>query len=148
MKTTIDMDKVIAKWKKDIEFHQSKIREIQNKMDIGKEIISISIQPETVLEVQSSMMRETLSRTPATALPGMIIKILEDRHDWLSTAEVYDALKKSGFKSESKKLRLLVATTINKMGNKGRVARKKQGHNVLYASADFGSSGDNMFTQK
>jgi hypothetical protein len=144
--TNIDMEKVIAKWKKDIEFHQSKIQEIQNKMAIGKEIVAISIQPATVLESQSPMMGKTLSRTPVMSLPGMIIKILEDRHDWLSTADVYEALERSGFKSKSAKLRLLVATTINKMGKKGRVARKKQGHNVLYGPATFDSN--TMFTQK
>ncbi len=142
MKTTIDMGKVIAKWKKDIEFHQGKIREIQNKMAIGQEIVSISGNGTQSPSHRADVL--TTPRTPVTTLPSAIIKILEDSHDWLTTAELVKTMQKNGFKSRSGNFRLLVATTINKMAKKGRVARKKQGHYVLYASVDFGSNENNM----
>ncbi len=144
MKTTVDVAKVNAKWKKDIEFHQGKIREIQNKMSVWQEIVLISSNG-TENPTQNT---GTPPSAPTMTLPGMIIKILEDSHDWLLTADVIKALEKSGFKSKSGNFRILVASTINKMAKNNRVARKNQGRNVLYASIEFGSNGDNMMFDK
>lgn len=138
MQTVIDLEKVLAKWQKDIDFHQDKIREIRGKMELAKEMVSISSSdiPVSAIPVRTP----TLSSARPGTLPDAIIKTLADRNDWLTAAEVAAIIKEGGFESDSGNFKLLVSSTINKMNARKRVAKRKIGTSVTFATNELAAS--------
>lgn len=123
MKKVVDVSAFLARWNKEIEFHKQKVRELEQKISVGQEMVASMEKTETTSEISEPSGGESLAKA--------IVNLLERKREWLGTGEIADELIKEGFdkRSKSQNFRLYVITTVPKLykSKRRRIDRTKEG---------------------
>ena len=144
MATMVNIESAMAKWVQEIGFHREKVKELEIKIDVAKELMNFPADTRT--EVLHSTAQTAREEKPS--LRSRVITTLAEKQKWLTATELAGIIQKEGLETESKQVNILVATTANKLVDLGKIIRKKPRKRVLYATPSLitsESGGVNMF---
>lgn len=129
MSTVVDIGAAMAKWVKDIEYHRDKVKELEGKIQFAKELMTFPAGNKGNAEQKPSKRQ----KSKKTTIRSRIIGLLAESQKWLTSTEIAQILVDEGFKTTSKNVNTLIATTANKICDSGDLVRRKRQGRVQFA---------------
>lgn len=146
MSTMVDIGSAMAKWVKDIEYHREKVKELENKIQIAKELMTFPADSKGNVKQEPEQRQQDIK--PSTR--SKVVALLLERQKWLTATEMAGILIDEGLKTKSKHINTLIATTANKVCEMGHIVRRKRKGKVQYAIPNLSNAksiggSENMF---
>jgi hypothetical protein len=137
MSTLVDIGPAMATWVDELEFYRKKVKELENKVQVAKEIMAFLSGSKGIIEQKPDQKQQDSK----PSIRSRVIALLAERQQWLTATEIAEILMSEGLKTKSEHINTLIATTANKLCEMGRIVRRKRKGRVQYAIPNLSNSG-------